>query len=156
MTLFQQDTPETGRPIGVTALAVVMLAHAMVATVYAVLLATERTSMSSGAWLIGGGFEVMGKWIFVLYSLLHAACAIGLFKLQKWALRLASLLLLWGLIQVTPAISSAVADSRVYAIIREGIQILWRVVALRYVWLSSTKDAFAYKQEKPHSSQSQA
>jgi len=156
MTLFQQDTIETGRPIGVTALAVVMLAYAMVATVYAVLLATERTSMSSGAWLIGGGFEVMGKWIFVLYSLLHAGCAIGLLRLQKWALRLASLLLLWGLIQVTPAISSAVADSRVYAIIREGIQILWRVVALRYIWLDSTKDAFDFKQEKPHSSQPQA
>ena len=153
MTLFQHEPAETGRPVGITVLAFVMLAYAAVAAVYAVLLATERVSMSSGAWLIGGGFEVMGKWIFALYSLLHAVCAIGLLRLQKWALRLVSLLLLWGLLQVTPAISSAVADSRVYAIIREGIQILWRVVALRYVWLGSTKDAFDYKQEKPHSSQ---
>jgi hypothetical protein len=98
--------------------------------------------MSSGAWLIGGGLEIMGKWIFVLYAALHAACAAGLWGMRRWALRLGSVLLLWGLIQVTPAISSAVGDGRVYAIAREGVQILWRVVALRYLWLESTRDAF--------------
>jgi hypothetical protein len=133
---------ETGRPAGVTLLAGIMLAYAAIAIAYAALLMTQSISMSSGAWLIGGGFEIMGKWIFVLYAALHATCAIGLLRLNKWALRLSSLLLLWGLVQVTPAISSAVADSRVYAIIREGAQILWRVVALRYIWLETTRDSF--------------
>lgn len=108
--------------------------------------------MASGAWLIGGGLEIMGMWIFVVYGVLHAACGIGLLRLNRWALRLSSLLLLWGLLQVTPAISSAVADSRIYAIAREGFQILWRVVALRYVWLGSTKEAFERVEEKPHPS----
>jgi hypothetical protein len=144
--LFQPDATETGRPAGITVLALVMSAYAAIATVYAALLARGNIAMSSGAWLIGGGLEIMGKWIFVLYAGLHTACALGLWRLNKWALRLCSLLLLWGLIQVVPAISSAVADSRVYAIIREGAQILWRVVALRYVWMGSTKDRFIHNE----------
>jgi hypothetical protein len=151
--LFESEPTEAGRPAGVTLLAGVMFAYAAIAVVYAALLTRGSISMSSGAWLIGGGFEIMGKWIFVLYATLHAACAIGLLRLNKWALRLSSLLLLWGLIQVTPAISSAVADSRIYAIAREGAQILWRVVALRYVWMRSTKDRFI-QNEKPHPSNS--
>ena len=147
--LFQSEPIEAGRPAGVTLLACVMLVYAAIAILYAALLVRGSIAMSSGAWLIGGGLEILGKWIFILYAALHAACGIGLLRLNKWALRLSSLLLLWGLIQVTPAISSAVADSRIYAIVREGAQILWRVVALRYVWMGSTKDAFS-PIEKPH------
>lgn len=151
MRLLESDEVEQGRPAGVTVLALILLVYAALAAIYAVLLAREGIAMSSGAWLIGGGFEVMGKWIFALYAALHAACGVGLLRMQRWALRLTSLLILWGLIQVTPAISSAVADSRVYAIIREGAQILWRVVALRYVWMESTRDAFQHAKEMPHS-----
>jgi hypothetical protein len=151
--LFETEPTETGRPTGVTLLATVFFTYAAIAVVYAALLANGSIAMASGAWLIGGGFEIMGKWIFVLYAALHAACAIGLLRLNKWALRLSSLLLLWGLIQVTPAISSAVADSRIYAIVREGSQILWRVVALRYVWMGSTKERFESRKQMPHSSQ---
>ena len=132
----------TERPVGITALAFIFIAYAIVAAIYAALLALGRVSMSSGAWLIGGGFEIMGKWIFALYAAIHSACAVGLWRIQKWALRLSSLLLLWGLLQVIPAISSATADSRVYAIARDGLQIVWRVVALRYVWLESTRESF--------------
>lgn len=130
------------RPAGITAVALIFLGYAIVAAAYALLLAAGRVSMSSGAWLIGGGLEIMGKWIFAIYALIHAACAFGLWRMQRWALRVASLLLLWGVFQVIPAISSATADSRVYAIAREGVQILWRVVALRYLWQEPTRDAF--------------
>jgi hypothetical protein len=131
-----------GRLAGVTAIALTFTAYAMVAAIYALLLGLGRVAMSSGAWLIGGGLEIMGKWIFVVYAAVHAACGFGLWRMEKWALRLASLLLLWGLLQVTPAISSAVADSRVYAVVREGLQIVWRVVALRYLWSQTTRDSF--------------
>lgn len=120
-----------------------MLLYASIAAIYAALLAGGSIAMSSGAWLIGGGLETMGMWIFVVYALLHGLCGVGLLRMRKWALHLTSLLILWGIVQVTPAISSAVADTRIYAIVREGSQILWRVVALRYVWLQSTRDAFA-------------
>lgn len=142
--MFGQTTDEVanGRLAGVTVVALIFLAYAIIAATYALLLAAGRTSMSSGAWLIGGGFEVMGKWIFALYAVFHCACALGLWRMQKWALRVASVLLLWGVFQIIPAISSATADSRVYAIAREGAQILWRVVALRYLWQQSTRDSF--------------
>jgi hypothetical protein len=131
-------------PAGVTTLAYVFFAYAVAAAIWAALLALGAVAMSSGAWLIGGGFETMGKWVFVLYAVVHAAGGAGLLRMQRWGLRLSSLLLLWGLIQVTPAISSAVADSRIYAIAREGAQIVWRVVALRYVWLQSTRERFEH------------
>ena len=142
MLLDETSATATERPEGMTAVALVFVAYATIAAAYATLLWAGQIAMASGAWLIGGGLEIMGKWIFVLYATLHAACGAGLWGMRRWALRLGSLLLLWGLIQVTPAISSAVADGRVYAIVREGVQILWRVVALRYLWLESTRDAF--------------
>lgn len=142
--MFEQLTDKTvdGRPAGVTIIALIFLSCAIVAAIYASLLAAGRVAISHGAWLIGGGFEIMGPWIFALYAMIHAACALGLWRMKKWALRIASLLLLWGLLQVIPAISSATADSRIYAIVREGAQILWRVIALRYLWQESTRDSF--------------
>jgi hypothetical protein len=107
------------RSAGITAVAPIFLGYAIIAAISALLLAAERVSMSSGAWLIGGGFEIMGKWIFALDALTHAACAFGLWRRQRWALRVASILLLWGFFQVIPALSSATADSRVCAIARE-------------------------------------
>jgi len=144
--MFEPITDNTadGRPAGITALAVIFFSYAVLATIYALLLAAGRVAMSRGAWLIGGGFEIMGMWIFVLYAAIHAVCGLGLLRMQKWALRIASLLLLWGVFQVIPSISSARADSRIYAIAREGAQILWRVVALRYLWQESTRDSFPH------------
>ena len=84
----------------------------------------------------------MGKWIFALYASIYAACGLGLWRMQRWALRAASLLLLWGAFLAIPAVSSATADARVYAIARDGAQILWRVAALRYLWQQSTRDSF--------------
>lgn len=142
--MFEQTNGEAaeGRPAGVTAVALIFLAYAIIAAIYALLLTSGRIAMSRGAWLIGGGFEIMGKWVFALYAMIHGACAVGLWRMQRWALRAASLLLLWGVFQVIPAISSATADSRILAIAREGVQILWRVVALRYLWQQSTRDSF--------------
>lgn len=143
--MFGEIEEHTGsRPAGITAVAFIFFAYALTASFYALLIAAGRISMSSGAWLIGGGLEIMGKWIFAFYAVLHLACAVGLWRMQRWALRAASLLLLWGVFQVIPAISSATADSRVYGIAREGLQILWRVAALRYLWQQSTRDSFQH------------
>ncbi len=138
----ETEQPEYGRPPGITAVALIFFAYAIAAALYALLLAAGRIPMSSGAWLVGGGLEIMGKGIFAIFALIHAACGFGLWRMQRWALRVASLLLLWGVYQVIPAISSATADSRIYGIAREGVQILWRIVALRYLWQQSTRDCF--------------
>ena len=101
--------------------------------------------MTRGAWVVGGGLEILGPGIFALYALVNLVCAFGLWRMHKWALRISSLLLLYGLIQVTPAISAAVAESRIPAIISEGAQILVRAAALWYLWQEPTRDAFGQK-----------
>src|SRR5512140_3209593 len=123
--LLQEDTREPGRPAGITAVAAVLLFYALASGIYAGFTATGRIALSSGAWVIGGGLEILGPGIFLLLAALRAACAIGLLRMHKWALRVGSLLLLYELVQVTPAISSAVGDGRILAIAREGFQILW-------------------------------
>lgn len=136
------------RPAGVALVSAIMLAYALAAAVYAALIATGGIAMARGGWIIGGGLEILGPGIFVLYAFVHAACAIGLLRLHRWALRVSALVLLYGLIQVTPAISSAVADGRLVAIAREGTQILWRTTALWYLWQEPTRDAFARRKKQ--------
>lgn len=141
--MFEIYRPEhDGRPRGITAIASIMLGYALAASIFAVLIATGSIAMARGAWLIGGGFEVLGPGAFALFAALHFACGAGLLKLNRWALRFTSILLLFELIQVTPAISSAVADSRILATAREGLQILWRSAALWYLWQESVRDTF--------------
>lgn len=142
LLIFHEEPAPAERPGGITLVAVVMLAYAFAAIVYAALIATGNVAMTRGAWVIGGGLEILGPGIFALYGVVHAACAIGLLRMHRWALRVCSLLLLYGLIQVTPAISSAVADGRILAIAREGTQILLRSAALWYLWQEPTRDAF--------------
>lgn len=143
--IFQPEQRSSGRPAGVTLISVVLLLFALISAFYAALIGTGSIAMSRGAWVVGGGLEILGPGIFALYALVHLACAAGLWRMNKWALRLSSLLLLYGLVQVTPAISSAVAESRVPAIAREGAQILIRAAALWYLWQEPTRDAFDKK-----------
>jgi hypothetical protein len=145
LLIFHEEPASTERPAGIALVAAIMLAYAFAACAYAALIATGNVAMARGGWVIGGGLEILGPGIFVLYAVVHAACAIGLLRLQRWALRASSLVLLYGLIQVTPAISSAVADGRILAIAREGMQILLRSAALWYLWQEPTRDAFASK-----------
>ena len=48
-----------------------------------------------------------------------------------------------GIAFAVPAISSAVADSRVFAIVREGVQIIVRVLVVFYLSQEPVKDWFA-------------
>ena len=143
MTLiFEQQPRSEERPAGITFVAALLFAYACAASVYAVLIATGNIAMSRGAWVVGGGLEILGPGIFALYAVVHFVTAFFLWRMKKWAQRVASLLLVYGLVQVTPAISSAVADSRVFAIAREGMQIIWRVVALWYLWQEPIRESF--------------
>lgn len=144
-TLFDERTPDGGRLPGVTAIATMMLLYASAAAVYAILVVRGSVSLSSGAWTIGGGLEVLGTGIFALYAVVRAIFAISMLRMHSWARRASALLLLYELVQVTPAISSAVRDGRILAIAREGTQILWRSAAIWYLWQESTRDAFEDK-----------
>lgn len=143
--IFQPEQRSEGRPTGVTLISMSLFVFALIAALYAALIVSGSIAMSRGAWVVGGGLEILGPGIFAMYALVHLVCAIGLWRMHKWALRLSSLLLLYGLIQVTPAISSAVAATRIPAIAREGAQILVRAAALWYLWQEPTRDSFDKK-----------
>jgi hypothetical protein len=141
-TLFDERPRESGRPPGVTAVATIMLLYAFAAALYAILAARGSVALSSGAWVIGGGLEILGPFIFALYAAVRAIFAISLLRMHSWSRRASALLLLYELVQVTPAISSAVGDGRILAIAREGAQILWRSAAIWYLWQETTRDVF--------------
>jgi len=116
---------------------------AVVALVYAGLILYGRVPLSAGAWLLGGGLEQMGPLAFVLYSTLLLVLAVGLWRRWPMARRIGILAAAAGIVLAVPAISSAVMDSRSFAIAREGLQIIARVLLVYYLTQEPLKQWFA-------------
>ena len=62
---------------------------------------------------------------------------------RGWARRLTVLLAAVGVAFAVPAISSAVADGRLFSIAREGLQIMVRVAVIYYLSQEPVRDWFA-------------
>lgn len=131
------------RPAGITTIAALCVVLAGWALACAALLAAGRIPLSAGAWLLGGGFEQLGPLAFVFYAVLLAALALALWRRWRWARRTAILLAVAGIALAVPAISSAVTDARVFAIVREGLQIIVRVMIVFYLTQEPVKEWFA-------------
>lgn len=131
------------RPVGVTAIIVLCMLLAAASLVYAALLGAGQVPLSAGAWLLGGGFEQLGPLAFVLYAVLLLTLAVALSRRWRWARRTAVALAVVGVALAVPAISSAVTDSRVFAIVREGLQIIVRVMIVFYLTQEPVKEWFA-------------
>src|SRR6516162_1685801 len=116
------------RPAGVTAIVVLCVATALASLAVALLTATGRSSLSSGAFLLGGGFEQLGPIAFVLYAAMLFLLALALWRRWRFARQTTVLVAIIGVALAVPAISSAVTDSRLFAIAREGVQIIVRVM----------------------------
>src|SRR5271165_1914174 len=116
------------RPAGVTAVVALCVILAVASLVFAGLIAAGQLPLSAGAFLLGGGFEQLGPLAFLLYAAVLLILAVGLWKRWRWARRATILLVVAGIAFAVPAISSAVADSRIFAIVREGTQIIVRVL----------------------------
>lgn len=134
--------PETGRPTGVTWIAVLFMSASLCAFVIAALAAGGRIPLATGAFLVGGEMETAGPLLFVIVGAVFALCAYGLWRLKNWARHLAIGLALIGVIQITQAISSGVADGRMLATVREGAQIIVRVVLIWYLLQQPVRDHF--------------
>ena len=132
----------TQRPAGVRAIVLLCVALAVVSLGYAALIIAGQVPLSAGAWLLGGGLEQRGPLAFVLYSALLLLLALALWSRWRWARRSAVLVAVAGIALAVPAISSAVADSRVFAIAREGGQIVFRVLVVFYLSQEPVKDWF--------------
>ncbi len=66
----------------------------------------------------------------------------ALWKRWRWARRAAILVAVIGIAMTVPGLSSAVMDSRILALVREGLQIMVRVVAVYYLSQRPVKDWF--------------
>jgi hypothetical protein len=127
---------------GIALIAALHVLVAIIALAIAIGTFAGRMPLSSGAFLVGGELETAGPILFLLIAAVFLIAALGLWKLKNWARHLAVGLALIGLIQVTPAISSAVADGRILAIAREGTQIIVRVVIMWYLLQRPVRDQF--------------
>jgi hypothetical protein len=131
------------RPAGLNGLVVLCVALALIALTCAGLILRGVVPLSSGAWLLGGGLEQLGPLAFALYAAGLAILALGLWKRWGSARRVTILVAVAGIALAVPAISSAVVDSRLFAIAREGLQIIARVLVVFYLSQEPVKDWFA-------------
>ena len=124
-------------------IAMLLLLQAGVSVVFAVLLLIGRVSLSTGAVLLGGGLEQLGPVVFLLQGAVAALLALGLWKGWRWSRLAAVAYCAAGVLMAVPATSSAVVDARVLAIVREGLQIMARVVVIYYLAQEPVKEWFA-------------
>jgi hypothetical protein len=131
------------RPAGVRAICGLSVLVALASVAFAILLAAQIVPLSSGAFLIGAGLEQLGPVAFLLYAALMLFLAAALWRRWRWARGVAILIALAGIAMAVPGLSSAVVDSRVFAIAREGLQIIIRVIVVYYLSQEPVKDWFA-------------
>jgi hypothetical protein len=137
-TVMSQD-----RPGGVTAVAALCLLVAIASLALAVLLGVHAVPLSSGALLLGGGLEQLGPMAFLLYAAIMITLAVALWRRWRWARRAAIAVAVIGIVMAVPGLSSAVMDSRIFAIGREGLQVMIRVIVVYYLRQEPVKDWFA-------------
>ena len=133
------------RPAGVTAIVALCVVAALTSLAFALLIATGRIPLSWGAFLLGGGLEQLGPVAFLLYAALLLLLAIALWRRLRFARRATVLAAILGIALAVPAISSAVVDSRLLAIAREGLQIIVRVMIVFYLSQKPVKEWFAQR-----------
>jgi hypothetical protein len=131
------------RPAGVTAIVALCVVTALTSLGFALLITTGRIPLSSGSFLLGGGLEQLGSIAFLLYAALLVVLAVALWKRFRFARQATLLVAIIGVAMAVPAISSAVMDSRVFAIAREGLQIIVRVMIVFYLTQEPVKEWFA-------------
>ena len=133
----------TERPAGVKAISALGVLLAAVSLVFAALLDAGSVPLSAGAFLLGGGLEQLGPLAFVLYACVLLVLSAGLWRRWRWSSRVSILLAVTGIAFAVPAISSGVMDSRIFAIAREGLQIIVRVLIVFYLSKEPVKEWFA-------------
>ena len=134
------------RPAGVSVVAIAFLAAAtyLLAVALSMLAWPGSISMASGAELLGG-LELAGPYMFLLMAGVGAVIALGLWRLHRWAGRLAILVAMSGVVLLLPSVSSAVLDFRLGKLAWEGLGTIVRVVIVWYLYQAPVRDAFESK-----------
>jgi hypothetical protein len=131
------------RPAGVTLIAVICLLMCGLYLAFALLTWRELVPLASGAFLIGAGLEIYGPLMFLIFAFLFARAGFGLLRLSRWSRYLVILLAGLGIYLTTPTLSSAVAEFRLPALIRDGFQVVVRVAIIWYMLQEPVREAFA-------------
>jgi hypothetical protein len=134
------------RPSGISAVAALLALSALIAWVFAGLLAAGVVPLAYGSALLQGGLEQSGPIAFLIYGAVTLTLAWGIWGRRRWARRLTVLVAAFGVALAVPAISSAVADGRAFAIVREGLQIIVRVAMIYYLSQEPVSEWFASPQ----------
>ena len=140
--LSDASTRSDQRPAGVTAITALCAIAGAAALGLAALVVAQVVPLSSGAFLIGGGLEQLGPVAFALYAALMILLTVALWRRWRWARRVVILVAVIGIAMAVPGLSSAVMDSRILRIGREGLQIIIRVVVVYYLGQEPVKDWF--------------
>jgi len=143
--LSDSPTLSDESPRGVIAISALCALVGIASLVFAALFMAHAIPLSSGAFLIGGGFEQLGPLIFLLYAVLMGLLAVALWRRWRWVRRVTILVAVVGIVLAVPALSSAVMDSRVLAVGREGLQIIVRVVIVYYLSQEPVKEWFTVR-----------
>jgi hypothetical protein len=131
------------RPRGVAVIVAVCGLLSAISLAFTALLLLYGVSLATGAFLLGGGLEQLGPFAFLLYCAILAILGVALWQRWKGARRAAIVLAAAGILLTMPAISSAFGDGRLYAILREALQITVRVLAIYYLTQEPVKEWFA-------------
>lgn len=145
MLSLNPDPTVLERPRGVIAIVAICAVLAAISLVYAGLLVAGRIPLSAGAFLLGRGIEQLGPVAFLLYSVIVALLSVALWWRWKGARRAAMVFAAAGIAVAVPAISSAVMDERGFAVAREGLQIMVRVVAIYYLSQEPVREWFVQR-----------
>ena len=131
------------RPRGVAVIVAVCELLGAVSLAFAALLVVHVVPLSAGAFLLGGGIEQLGPVAFLLHGAILAVLGFALWRRWKGARRSAIVLAAAGIFLAMPAISSAFGDERIYAVLREALQIMVRVLVIYYLSQEPVKEWFA-------------
>lgn len=141
-TLLQFDDDFRERPRGIVAIAYAMLFVAGLNMVFAALIGAHVLPFTAASWLVGLDMAQMGPVLFLLNAAADASAGVGLLRKQRWARRLTVALMAFGFLQEVPAISTAVADGRVWGVAKSGAGIIVRVVIVWYLSQEPVREWF--------------
>jgi hypothetical protein len=105
------------------------------------LVSRGSVSMAAGAPLLFG-LELAGPYMFLLTSVVGAAVAWGLFRLNNLARRAAVLIAIAGVVMLVPPVSGAVVVMQPRALAIAGLGIVVRVVVAWYLYQAHIAEEF--------------
>lgn len=140
--MLEEESSRAERPAGVALISIVCMLMAFSASYLAALTTLGRIPLATGAFLVGGEMETLGPLVYVMVAVVYVLAGLGLWSGKNWARHLAIGVAAIGVVQGTPAISSAVADGRMLAIAREGVLIIVRVMVIWYLMQQPVRDTF--------------